>query len=61
MGDAVAYTLDLSHEALDFIEHAIDGVNEAIEIPDLSTGRQALRKVATDDALDGPGDGVDAP
>ena len=60
MGDAVAYTLDLVHQPLDLVEHAVDGVNEAIEIPDLSAGRQALRKIAADDALDGPRDGVDA-
>src|SRR6266849_5600382 len=59
MRDVIGNTLHLAHEAFDVIHHAVDEMNEPIEIAGTPPRRQALGQIAGHDALNGARDAVD--
>ena len=59
MRDAVADALHLLHQALDFLQHAVDHVDQPIEIPGSALCRQPPREIAIHDMLGGGSHGID--
>ena len=60
MRDAVADALHLLHQALDFLQHAVDHVDQPVEITRSALRRQPLGEVAIYDTLGGVRHGIDA-
>ncbi len=61
MGNVVGYPFHLFHQPLDFIQHAIDNLDQAVEVAASPAARQTPAQIAVDDALDRLRDPVDPP
>ena len=60
MGDVLGDALDLVHQPLDFVQHAVDDPNQPVEVAALPAARETLAQIAIDDALNRTRDPIDA-
>ncbi|CAB3806799.1 hypothetical protein LMG28138_05847 [Pararobbsia alpina] len=61
MSDRVAHPLDLVHQPLDFVEHAVHDAHQPVDIVLLGVLGQAAAEIAGHDFLDRSGDGIQPP
>ncbi len=58
VGNVITHALDLTHQAFEFIEHAVDHIGQAIDVVAVATGRQPAAKVTPNDFLDRRTEGI---